>query len=1156
MRLLRLDLLRYGHLTDVALEFPAGAALHVVHGPNEAGKSTALSAIADALFGFGHRTDRDFLHGAKNLRIGFTLEDGGGAAARFQRRKGRQATLMDAEDQPLPEDALRRFLGGAGRELFDRGFGLDGERLRAGGRDLLRSGGESGESLLAGMGLLHLRKALDKLEEEAKSLVGDGRGKRRFSTAMDEYQQARRAAEEAAVRPRDWEEAEAALAAILAELDRVQQAMGQGVAEASRLQRIRRVKPPLAALDAARAELAGLAAMPRLPAEAAETLRGATEAIRAARQDAEREAEAGSRLAAELAALPQDTAVLEVQDAIDTLADRRPLVLQAEADLPGIRAAVADCRARVEEAARQLGVAGPVEALRDRLPAEAVRRRAQRLIGERASLAARSAAAAEALGKALRQRDAAAAALQAMPAPASPVPLRRAVEAARGEGPLDRDLDQAERGLARARGATAEALAALPLWAGDAAALAACAVPLQAEAEAVARQLAEATAAAGRARDDLAALAAEIERLEAETADLAAGETVPTRAVVEAARLARDRAWRLLRDRAEGAGPPEEFEALSDAADRLADRRADEAQRVADYALRVDRLARARQRREAAVAGLAAADAAAAAAEAAWRALWAPAGLLPQRPEAMAEWRRARQAVLTLAAAEREAVQARDALAARREAARAALAGFLPAVPAGTALAPLLAAADDACTAAEAAAAAHRKLVEKLADAEAGLPEARDRAAAAERVLAELDADWAAVVAALGLAAGAGAAEVEAALGAWTRIAEAVPAWRTDAQRIADMEAECEGFAAALRAILARLPGTDTGEPPVVLALGLARRLAAARQARDAAAALAVRIEAHATAAATAERRRAAAERDITALRDAAGAADLAALEAMIDAAQRRDLLVRDVAALERVLAEQGDGHPEPTLRAEADAMDADAAQARLAAIDREQAESAARLGQLGGERATAEARLAGMRQGRDAAALAQAAEQALAEARGAAERYARVHLARRLLQAGIERFRAEQQTPLLRAAGTHFALLTGGRYARLLAEEDDKGRVLLKAIRDDGTDCAVEGLSEGTRDQLYLALRIASVEHHAAHAEPLPFIADDLLVHFDDTRAAAAIALLARLGQATQVVLFTHHDHIAALAARQPGVHLQILPGAAPGVAAARTAA
>ena len=37
-----------------------------------------------------------------------------------------------------------------------------------------------------------------------------------------------------------------------------------------------------------------------------------------------------------------------------------------------------------------------------------------------------------------------------------------------------------------------------------------------------------------------------------------------------------------------------------------------------------------------------------------------------------------------------------------------------------------------------------------------------------------------------------------------------------------------------------------------------------------------------------------------------------------------------------------------------------------------------------------------------------------------------------------------------------------------------------------------VTGLSDGTRDQLYLALRLASLEHYAAHGEPMPLILDD----------------------------------------------------------------
>ena len=98
-------------------------------------------------------------------------------------------------------------------------------------------------------------------------------------------------------------------------------------------------------------------------------------------------------------------------------------------------------------------------------------------------------------------------------------------------------------------------------------------------------------------------------------------------------------------------------------------------------------------------------------------------------------------------------------------------------------------------------------------------------------------------------------------------------------------------------------------------------------------------------------------------------------------------------------------------------------------------------------------------------------------------------------------------------------------------------------AVRDNGSECPVEALGEGTADQLYLALRVAMVEAHAASAEPLPFIADDLLVHFDDARAAAAIHMLAELGQTTQVILFSHHDHVAALAHDMPAVATIRLP-------------
>ena len=223
-----------------------------MHGANEAGKSTALAAIADALFGFGHRTDFDFLHGAPQLRIGFTLLASDGTRGSFVRRKGRRDTLRDPADEVVPDDALRRFLGGVGRELFERGFGLDGARLRQGGQELLRLGGEAGESLLAGSGLLNLRSVLGRIEDEAKSLVGDGRGRRRLSDAVDTWRKAQRESEERAIAPRAWQDADAAHAQAIEALAEVQQRMRDLAVENNRLQRVRRVAPVLARLSDAR----------------------------------------------------------------------------------------------------------------------------------------------------------------------------------------------------------------------------------------------------------------------------------------------------------------------------------------------------------------------------------------------------------------------------------------------------------------------------------------------------------------------------------------------------------------------------------------------------------------------------------------------------------------------------------------------------------------------------------------------------------------------------------------------------------------------------------------------------------------------------------------------------------------------------------------
>jgi uncharacterized protein YhaN len=138
-----------------------------------------------------------------------------------------------------------------------------------------------------------------------------------------------------------------------------------------------------------------------------------------------------------------------------------------------------------------------------------------------------------------------------------------------------------------------------------------------------------------------------------------------------------------------------------------------------------------------------------------------------------------------------------------------------------------------------------------------------------------------------------------------------------------------------------------------------------------------------------------------------------------------------------------------------------------------------------------------------------------------------RAKLASKILQQEIERYREEHQDPVLKLASKYFVDLTLGSFVGLRTDVDDSGDPILIGIRPDGSWVTVEGMSGGSRDQLYLALRLATLEWRLETSEPMPFIVDDILVNFDDARSSATLQVLADLSERNQVILFTHHGQI-----------------------------
>src|SRR3954451_1086087 len=115
MKILELGLLAFGPFTDVVLDLSGGAeGLHLVYGPNEAGKSSALRAIKQFFDTIPNVSPDNFVHHYNAMRVGARLRDGSGEVLEFVRRKGTKNTLLGPGGQALEDgDArLARALGG------------------------------------------------------------------------------------------------------------------------------------------------------------------------------------------------------------------------------------------------------------------------------------------------------------------------------------------------------------------------------------------------------------------------------------------------------------------------------------------------------------------------------------------------------------------------------------------------------------------------------------------------------------------------------------------------------------------------------------------------------------------------------------------------------------------------------------------------------------------------------------------------------------------------------------------------------------------------------------------------------------------------------------------------------------------------------------
>jgi uncharacterized protein YhaN len=232
-------------------------------------------------------------------------------------------------------------------------------------------------------------------------------------------------------------------------------------------------------------------------------------------------------------------------------------------------------------------------------------------------------------------------------------------------------------------------------------------------------------------------------------------------------------------------------------------------------------------------------------------------------------------------------------------------------------------------------------------------------------------------------------------------------------------------------------------------------------------------------------------------------------------------------------LLELAGGGTVDSLIAEAASIVADELPGEFQGLESEIAELEQTRDELNVAKGAEKASLARMDYSATAAEAAEDAQEILARIETESWHYLRLRLASAVLREGIERYRKKNEGPVLSRASALFKWLTLGSFHALRIGFDDDGEQVLEGVRPGGPAISPAAMSEGTCDQLYLALRLASLENWLERNEPLPLIVDDILITFDNERATATLEVLSEISQRTQVIFFSHHEHLVDLARR-----------------------
>lgn len=1161
MRIDSIDLIRFGHFANREIEFPLKFPdYHILYGDNEAGKSTLLRGISALFFGVPSRTPDVHSCKGSELRIGATISTGEKSLP-FRRRKGTTGTLLNQDETQIKEGVLASFLQELDRDRFEQFFGLDHHRLNEGGEELLRGKGDVGSALFQAAGLLDLRNLLEGFEKEAKELFSPKSRGKVIGNVVEEYRHARAEVRRLAI-------SAAAVKEKQSELERAKQNHETLKAEAQSLQqelgklgRIAGNKPDLARLRELRSTLLALGSVPILPVdtrrrrdEALSVLVNATSQIEALNEQIAQRAQ-------RVLALPFGTTFKAHAKEIEELNAGISDYIRGMSDRPKRVAERDDAIQLAEIEWREIWHKRPIadaEKLKSVYPRKT---EVLDLITEHARLTTALDQAEEQLHTSTIEHERIVAELALHFEPPDPTALAAATDHAKSLGATENEMARLNSDIRRLTTETDRELRSLRLWSGGVEKLEALTVPLAATVNKYARdwegydnarrdldgRLSHTKAAIGRAQ-------AERERLTVRVGKVGEGDLAE-------ARTRRNELWKLIRESSfqrtltveqaqiksqSSASLPKSFEDQLHLSDEIADLRFTHAQDVAIH----DRLSKdievAMAEQQKIDLELAELQIAHAKLRKRWASEWRDLGSEPLSPAEMREWMQTRDAVLALVNQRREkeddlrALQERILSAADQVNIHLTGCGLYSSTDSpGKSLGVLIQVAQSLISKSE----DEKRVISDLRRRKQSLSLEKQRAKLQEckKRLLEWSGEWSEFTKALLLPEMSTPAHVGGALAVLEKVFVHLKEAELLQHRVKRIGDNIEAFERRVSRLVEAIEPSLASLAPHATAAELHARSVQAGKDETERDTLENQNAADERAVASCTDRVQAATTTLDSLKRIACCEDDQQLEIIIGQAESkadtqdefdgiaRGLLERNADADLKQIEDEASGYELAALKAEISAREE-----RLKSLQDETFTAGSEYGKLLQEFKRLES-------SEESVLQAQKAEDALARISPAVAHYLRLRIASEVLHRAIEAFREKHQGPVLTRASDLFSRLTLGDHSGLTTAFGDDDKPVLVAIRKNGEQVPVEGLSDGTRDQMYLALRLAAIENHVEKVAPCPVIFDDILVNSDDPRSSAALRVIGDLAKRTQVLFFTHHRRLAELGAEAGAQLIQL---------------